>query len=70
MGFNAQAIGVLRDHLKRSLVAGGATSEFVFTSDEGQLIRHSNPIRRWWKPLLRAAKMEAEKAVHSAGDDD
>jgi integrase len=67
---SAQAVAGLRDHLKRSLAAGSATSEFVFTSNEGHLIRHSNLIRRWWKPMLKAAKIEAEKAARAAGDDD
>jgi integrase len=67
---SAQAVAALRDHLKRSLAAGSATSEFVFTSEQGQLIRHSNLIRRLWKPLLAAAKIEAEKAARAAGDDE
>ncbi|MGC9992772.1 MAG: hypothetical protein ABSD52_10325 [Candidatus Cybelea sp.] len=57
--------GVARSS-KALLAAGSATSEFVLTSDEGPLIRHSNLIRRWWKPLLKAAKIEATRA---AGDD-
>jgi integrase len=67
---SAQTVAVLRDHLKRSLAAGNATSDFVFTSDEGHLIRHSNLIRRWWRPLLKEAQIEAEKAARAAGDDD
>jgi integrase len=62
---SAVAVAALREHLKRSW-----SSEFVFTSGEGHLIRHSNLIRRWWKPLLSAAKTEAEKAARAAGDAD
>lgn len=62
---SAFAVAALRDHLKRAW-----SSEFVFTSDEGHLIRHSNLIRRWWKPLLKAAKIEAEKAARASGDND
>ena len=62
---SALAVVALREHLKRSW-----SSEFVFTSDEGHLIRHSNLIRRWWKALLNAAKIEAEKAARAEGDMD
>ena len=34
------------------------------------MIRHSNLIRRWWNPLLKAAKIEAEKAARATGDND
>ena len=60
---SAFTIAVLRDHLKRAW-----SSEFVFTSNTGH-IRHSNLIRRWWNPLLKAAKIEA-KAARATGDDD
>ena len=62
---SALAIAALRDHLKRAW-----SSEFIFTSDEGHLIRHSNLIRRQWKPLLKAAKVEAEKVARASGDHD
>lgn len=43
-------------------------SEFVFTSDKGGPIRHSNLARRWWKRLLDRAAVLAEDAARKAGD--
>jgi len=62
----AIAVDALRERLKRCLAEG--SGEFIFTSPEGDPIRLSNLRRRWWKPLLEKAAVEAEKAAQAAGD--
>lgn len=57
------AVAALREHLKLNMA-----SDFVFASDNGHLIRHSNLSRKWWKPLLQAAAVEAEKGARAGGD--
>jgi integrase len=53
-------VAALREHLQRGFTASG----FVFASPSGRAVRHSNLVRRWWKPLLkRAADLAAKDGV-------
>lgn len=53
-------VAALHEHLKCGFAQGG----FVFVSPTGHALRHSNNVRRWWRPLLkRAADLAAKDGV-------
>lgn len=66
-----EVAAALSRRLEAQLAAGRTTPEsLIFTMPDGGPIRHSNLTRRWFKPLLEAAAVEAEKAAHARGESD
>jgi integrase len=64
-----EVASAIAKRLQAQMAAGRSTPEsFVFTSPNGMPVRYSNLMRRWRRPLLESAKIEAEKAAHERGD--